>query len=48
MVGDPDAVGEQVAAFRDAGLDGLIFNMHDAQKLEPVALAGRTLAAAFA
>jgi F420-dependent oxidoreductase-like protein len=48
IVGDADAVAEQVAAYLEAGLDGLIFNMHDAQQLEPVALAGRTLAAAFA
>jgi hypothetical protein len=48
MVGDPDGVGEQVTAFLDAGLDGLIFNMHGAQELEPVRLAGRTLTAAFA
>ncbi len=31
-------------AYFDAGLDGLIFNMHDAQDLEPVRLAGETLA----
>jgi F420-dependent oxidoreductase-like protein len=45
--GDPDAVVEQVAALFDAGLDGLIFNMPDAQDLEAVALAGHTLTAAF-
>jgi alkanesulfonate monooxygenase SsuD/methylene tetrahydromethanopterin reductase-like flavin-dependent oxidoreductase (luciferase family) len=44
LVGDPDAVGEQVQAFLDAGLDGLMFNMPDAHDLEPVALAGKTLA----
>jgi F420-dependent oxidoreductase-like protein len=48
VAGDPDAVCEQVAEFLDAGLDGLIFNMHDAQELEPVRLAGTTLRAAFA
>ncbi|MGD1051858.1 MAG: LLM class F420-dependent oxidoreductase [Solirubrobacteraceae bacterium] len=48
MVGDPDSVGEQVGAFLDAGLDGLIFNMDGVAQLEPVRLAGRTLAAAFA
>jgi F420-dependent oxidoreductase-like protein len=48
MVGDPDSVGEQVGAFLDAGLDGLIFNMDGVAELEPVRLAGRTLAAAFA
>jgi F420-dependent oxidoreductase-like protein len=45
--GDPDSVCEQVAAYLDAGLDGMIFNMHDAQDLEPVALAGQTLTRAF-
>ncbi len=47
IAGDPDAVCEQVAAYFDAGLDGLVFNMHDAQDLEPVRLAGRALSAAF-
>ena len=47
-VGDPDAVCEQVAPFLDAGLDGMIFNMPDAQDLEPVRLAGKTLSTAFA
>jgi alkanesulfonate monooxygenase SsuD/methylene tetrahydromethanopterin reductase-like flavin-dependent oxidoreductase (luciferase family) len=45
VVGDPDSVSEQLAMYLDAGLDGMIFNMHDAQDLEPVRLAGRTLAA---
>jgi F420-dependent oxidoreductase-like protein len=44
-VGDPDAVGEQVAALLGTGLDGLIFNMPDADDLDTVALAGETLAA---
>jgi F420-dependent oxidoreductase-like protein len=44
IVGDPDSVGEQFQAFLDAGLDGLIFNMPDAHDLEPVELAGRTIA----
>ncbi|HUY60270.1 MAG TPA: LLM class F420-dependent oxidoreductase [Candidatus Dormibacteraeota bacterium] len=43
IAGDPDAVGEQVQAYLDAGLDGLVFNMADAHELEPVRLAGRTL-----
>jgi F420-dependent oxidoreductase-like protein len=43
IAGDPDSVGEQVAEFLDAGLDGLVFNMHDAHEIEPVRLAGRTL-----
>ena len=48
IAGDPDGVCEQVAAYLDAGLDGMVFNMHDAQDLEPVRLAGTTLTAAFA
>jgi F420-dependent oxidoreductase-like protein len=44
ITGDPDAVAEQVAENLDAGLDGLVFNMHDAAELEPVRLAGETLA----
>lgn len=47
-VGDPDSVAEQVGAFLDAGLDGMIFNMGDAQELDPVRLAGETLTRAFA
>jgi F420-dependent oxidoreductase-like protein len=47
VVGDPDSVSEQVAAYLDAGLDGLIFNMPEAADIDPVRLAGRTLAAAF-
>jgi F420-dependent oxidoreductase-like protein len=42
-VGDPDEVGERARAFLDAGLDGLIFNMPDAEDVEAVALAGETL-----
>ena len=45
VVGDPDSVCEQLARYLEAGLDGMIFNMHDAQDLEPVRLAGRTLSA---
>jgi F420-dependent oxidoreductase-like protein len=48
LAGDPDEVGEQVAAHREAGLDGVIVNMPYVHDLEQVALAGRTLAAAFA
>jgi F420-dependent oxidoreductase-like protein len=47
ITGDPDAVCEQVGAYLDAGLDGLVFNMHDAQDLDPVRLAGATLTQAL-
>jgi F420-dependent oxidoreductase-like protein len=43
IVGGPDTVIEQASAFFDAGLDGLLFNMPDAEELEPVRLAGRAL-----
>jgi F420-dependent oxidoreductase-like protein len=46
-VGDPDVVSEEVGAYLDAGLDGLIFNMWDAQDLDPVRLAGETLIHSF-
>ncbi|HXQ60305.1 MAG TPA: LLM class F420-dependent oxidoreductase [Acidimicrobiales bacterium] len=46
--GDPDTVVEQVAALFDAGLDGVVFNMPDAQDLDAVTLAGETLIGAFA
>jgi F420-dependent oxidoreductase-like protein len=48
LFGDPDGVGEQLVAHRDAGLDGIIVNMPQVGDLEKVALAGRTLAAAMA
>jgi alkanesulfonate monooxygenase SsuD/methylene tetrahydromethanopterin reductase-like flavin-dependent oxidoreductase (luciferase family) len=47
-VGGPDSVAEQAQRFIDAGLDGLLFNMTDSQDLEPVRLAGKTLAPLFA
>lgn len=46
-VGDPDAVAEQVQAFFDAGLDGLIFNLPAGSPPEDVAFAGRTLVERF-
>jgi F420-dependent oxidoreductase-like protein len=45
--GDPESVIEQTAALFDAGLDGLVFNMPDADNLDAVTLAGQTLTAAF-
>jgi F420-dependent oxidoreductase-like protein len=46
VCGDPDAVCEQVAAYLDAGLDGMIFNLGDTSP-DTVRLAGATLARAF-
>ena len=40
VAGDRDSVGEQIEAYLEAGLDGLVFNMHDAWDLERVALTG--------
>jgi hypothetical protein len=37
----------RVSAYLEAGLDGLVFNMHGAQDIEPVRLAGETLTRAF-
>lgn len=42
-IGDPDTVAAQIRDYLDAGLDGMIFNMPDADDLEIVALAGETL-----
>jgi F420-dependent oxidoreductase-like protein len=43
VTGGPDEVTQQVNAYLDAGLDGLIFSIPDASDLETVELAGRTL-----
>jgi F420-dependent oxidoreductase-like protein len=47
-VGSPEDCAEQAQALLDAGLDGLLFNMMDAQDIEPIALAGAALAPLFA
>jgi len=47
VAGDPDAVREQVAAYLEAGLDGMVFNMPDAHDLDAVRLAGETLSRGF-
>ncbi|MEQ4206225.1 LLM class F420-dependent oxidoreductase [Actinopolymorpha sp. B17G11] len=43
IAGAPDQVVEQVQAHFDAGLDGLLVNLPDAQDLDTVRLAGETL-----
>jgi F420-dependent oxidoreductase-like protein len=48
MVGGTEEVAEQGAAFREVGLDGLIFNMIGVEDLEPVTLAGQALAPVLA
>jgi F420-dependent oxidoreductase-like protein len=47
LVGGPDEVGEQVRAYLDAGLDGMIFNLPDAHDLDRVKLAGEVLSKAL-
>ncbi len=44
VAGDPDAVGEQVQRFLEAGVDGLTFSLPDVHDVETVALAGQTIA----
>jgi F420-dependent oxidoreductase-like protein len=44
ITGDPDAVLEQVDAFLEAGMDGMLISLPDAHDLEPIELVGRTLA----
>jgi F420-dependent oxidoreductase-like protein len=43
VMGDADAIAEQVSALLDAGLDGIVFNMPDAHDVDQVALAGEIL-----
>jgi F420-dependent oxidoreductase-like protein len=46
-VGGPDEIGEEVRAYLDAGLDGLIFNLPDAHDLDSVKLAAEVLSKAL-
>jgi alkanesulfonate monooxygenase SsuD/methylene tetrahydromethanopterin reductase-like flavin-dependent oxidoreductase (luciferase family) len=46
-VGSPDAVADQAGELLDAGVDGLVLTMVDADELEVVELAGRTLRSLF-
>jgi F420-dependent oxidoreductase-like protein len=47
LVGGPVRVAEEVGALLDAGLDGLMFNLPDADDLDPVRLAGHVLSDAL-
>ena len=47
LAGDPGEVTEQIAAHREAGLDGIIVSLPDVADLETLELAGKTLAAAM-
>jgi F420-dependent oxidoreductase-like protein len=48
LVGGPERVTDEVHALIDAGLDGLMFNLPDADELDSVRLAGQTLSPALA
>jgi F420-dependent oxidoreductase-like protein len=48
IVGDADGVAEQVAAFLDVGLDGMIISCPDAHELEPVERVGEALSGLLA
>jgi alkanesulfonate monooxygenase SsuD/methylene tetrahydromethanopterin reductase-like flavin-dependent oxidoreductase (luciferase family) len=48
IIGEPRRVAEQVRVFIDAGLDGLVFHMPDAENIDHVRLAGQTLSELFA
>ena len=43
IAGSSEEAAEQIQPLLDAGLDGLVFNMYDAHRIEPVALAGQML-----
>jgi F420-dependent oxidoreductase-like protein len=47
VVGTPASIGEQVLPYFDAGLDGMIFFMHDAHDVNLVRMAGVALTAAI-
>jgi F420-dependent oxidoreductase-like protein len=47
IVGDPDTVGERVQGLKEAGLEGYCFSLPNAEDLEAVELAGRTLSPLF-
>jgi len=47
MAGDPDGLGEQAEALRDAGIEGLTVSIPDVHDLETVELVGRTLSRVF-
>jgi F420-dependent oxidoreductase-like protein len=47
VVGTPASIGEQILPYFDAGLDGMIFFMHDAHDANLVRMAGVALTAAI-
>jgi F420-dependent oxidoreductase-like protein len=48
MVGDPDGVAEQGAAFLESGIEGMTITIPDVHDLETLELAGRALGPVFA
>jgi alkanesulfonate monooxygenase SsuD/methylene tetrahydromethanopterin reductase-like flavin-dependent oxidoreductase (luciferase family) len=47
VIGGPDEVTAKVQQYFDAGLDGVVSNIPNAQDISPVRLAGETLNKAF-
>ena len=47
LLGEPDAVAEAAAAYKDAGIQGMTVTLPDTWDLETIALTGRTLSAVF-
>jgi F420-dependent oxidoreductase-like protein len=47
LLGEPDAVAEAAAAYKDAGIQGMTVTLPDAWDLEAIALTGQTLSAVF-
>ena len=47
IIGDLDTVGEQLQAYKDAGLDGMVTSLIDITDLDSIALAGEALRRVF-
>ena len=47
LLGEPDAVAEAAAAYKDAGIQGMTVTLPDTWDLETIALTGKTLSAVF-
>jgi F420-dependent oxidoreductase-like protein len=47
LVGEPDAIAEAAAAYKEVGIQGLTVTLPDTWDLETIALTGKTLSAVF-
>jgi F420-dependent oxidoreductase-like protein len=47
LLGEPDAVAEAAAAYKEAGIQGMTVTLPDTWDLETIALTGKTLSAVF-